>query len=114
VFIAGGAMNPENAKKGMAAMLEEIGSLARTGITADELAAAKPGLLQDFTRNLSSDGFVLGFLQNDLYLDRKTDFWAKRNAAISALTVEQVNAVIQRRIKPGSLVKITSGDKKKM
>jgi zinc protease len=114
VFIAGGAMNPENAKKGMAAMLEEIGNLARTGITADELAAAKPGLLQDFTRNLSSDGFVLGFLQNDLYLDRKTDFWAKRNAAISALTVEQVNAVIQRRIKPGSLVKITSGDKKKM
>jgi zinc protease len=113
-LITGGAMNPENAKKGMAAMLEEIGKLVSGGVTAEELAGAKQGLLSGFERNLSNDGFVLGMLQDGLYLDRKMDFWAKRNAAISAATVDQVNAAIKRHVKPGSLVKITAGDKKKM
>ena len=36
------------------------------------------------------------------------------NATITGLTLDQVNAAIKRRIKPGSLVKITAGDKKKM
>jgi zinc protease len=113
-FIAGGALNPGNARKGMAAMLEEITKLASSGITADELAGAKQGLLTGFERNLSNDGFVLGILHDGLYLDRKTEFWAKQNAQINALTLDQVNATIKRHLKPESLVKITAGDKKKM
>jgi zinc protease len=113
-FFAGGALNPENAKKGMAAMMEEISKLVATGITADELTGAKQGLAAGFERNLSNDAFVLGMLQDGLYLERKMAYWAKHNAAIAALTVEQVNAAIKRHVKPGSLVKITAGDKKKM
>lgn len=113
-FLAGGAMNPANAKKGMAAMLEEIGRLVTGGVTAQELADAKQGMQSDFDRNLSNDGAVLGMLADGLYLDRKLDFWAKRNAAIAALTLDQVNAAIKKHIKPGSLVKITAGDRKKM
>jgi zinc protease len=113
-FFAGALLNPENAKKGMAALLEEITKLVASGITADELAGAKQGILQSFERNLSNDGFVLTQLQDGLYLERTMEFWAKRNAAITALTVDQVNAVIKRRLKPEALVKITAGDKKKM
>jgi zinc protease len=113
-FFAGGALNPENAKKGMAAMMEELTKLVSTGITADELGVAKQGLQSGFERNLSNDGFVLGMLQDGLYLERKMDYWTKRNAAIAALTIEQVNAAIKRHLKPESLVKITAGDKKKM
>jgi len=114
VFIAGGALNPENAKKGMAAMLEEIGKLVSGGITSEELSGAKKGILEGFERNLSNDGAVLGMLQDGLYLERKLDYWAKQNAAVKALTVDQVNAAIKRHLKPDSLVKITAGDKKKM
>jgi zinc protease len=113
-FTAGGGLNPENARKGMAALLEEITNLVSSGLTAGELAGAKQGLLSGFERNLSSDPFVLGILQDGLYLDRKMEFWARRNAAIAALTVDQVNTAIRRRIQPGSLVKITAGDNKKM
>jgi zinc protease len=113
-FFAAAFLNPENAKKGMAAMLEEISKLVASGITADELAGAKQGILQGFERNLSNDAFVLAQLQDGLYLERTMEFWAKRNAAITALTVDQVNAVIKRRLKPEALVKITAGDKKKM
>lgn len=113
-FIAGGALNPENARKGMAAMLDEITRLVSGGITAEELTTAKQGLQQTFDRNLSNDAFVLRLLHDGLYLDRKLEFWAKHNAAVAALTVDQVNAAIKRHLKPDSLVKITAGDKKKM
>jgi zinc protease len=113
-FVAAGALNPENAKKGMAAMVEEIVRLTSGGVTAAELTTVKSGLQQTFDRNLSNDPFVLGLLHDGLYLDRKLDFWAKRNAAIAALTPDQVNAAIKRHLKPDSLVKITTGDKKKM
>jgi zinc protease len=114
LFISGGALNPENAKKGMAAMLDEITRFAAGGITADELAGAKKGILEGFERNLSNDMFVLGLLSDGLYLERKMDFWAKRNAAITAATVDQVNAAIKRHLKPEALLKLTAGDKKKM
>ncbi|HMG57184.1 MAG TPA: pitrilysin family protein [Kofleriaceae bacterium] len=113
-FIAGGALNPENARKGMAAMVEEITKLATGGITAAELTAAKSGLQQAFDRDLSNDAVVLGLVHDGLYLDRKLEFWAVHNAAVAALTVEQVNAAVKRHVKPGTLVKITAGDKKKM
>jgi len=113
-FVTVGALNPENAKKGMAALLEEIGKLVSGGMSADELAGSKKGFLSEFDRNLSNDAFVLGMLNDGLYLNRNMDFWSKRNAAINALTLDQANAAIKRRIKPGSLIKITSGDKKKM
>jgi zinc protease len=113
-FLAGGALNPQNAKKGMAALLEEITKWIASGVTADELAAAKTGLLSDFERNLSSDAFVLHQLANGLYIGRTLEFWTKHNAAIQALTVDQVNAAIQRQIKPDQLIRITAGDLKKM
>ena len=114
VFIAGGAMNPSNAKKGMAAMLEEITKMVSGGITAAELDGAKKGLRAGFDRNLSSDGAVMGLLHDGLYLGRTMEFWTKQYAAIAALTLDQVNATIKKRIQPDTLIKIIAGDKKKM
>ncbi|TMQ22126.1 MAG: insulinase family protein [Deltaproteobacteria bacterium] len=114
VFFAAGALNPENAKKGMAAMTEEIVKLVSGGVTAEELSNAKSGLQQAFDRDLSNDGVVLRLLHDGLYVDRKLDFWTKHNAAVAALTVDQVNAAIKRHLKPDSLAKITAGDQKKM
>jgi zinc protease len=114
IFIGYAILNPANAKKGMAAMMEEINKFVDSGVTADELAAAKKGVLSDFQRNLSNDGAVLGMIHDGLYLGRTMDFWAKKNKAIEGLTLDQVNAAIKKHIKPASLVKITSGDAKKM
>jgi zinc protease len=114
LFVAGGALNPDNAKRGMAAMLEELDKLVSGGITADELSGAKQGLQQGFDRNLSNDAAVLGMVHEALYLGRTMEFWTKRNAAIQALAVDQVNAAIKRRLKPGAVFKVTAGDKKKL
>ncbi|MBL9019205.1 MAG: insulinase family protein [Myxococcales bacterium] len=113
-FIAGGALNPENGKKGMAALLEEIQKFATQGMTADELQGAKTGLQLNFDRTLSQDGTVINMLSDGLYLERKMDHWEKLYASIKALTLDQVNATIKKHLKPETLVKITAGDKKKL
>ncbi|MEO8700486.1 MAG: pitrilysin family protein, partial [Kofleriaceae bacterium] len=113
-FLAGGAMAPENAKKGMAAALEEINKLVASGVTSDELTTAKQGILAGFERNLSNDGTVLTLLNDGLYLGRTMDYWAKWNANINKLTAAQVNDAAKKHMKPGSLVKITAADKKKL
>jgi zinc protease len=95
-------------------MLEEIEHLVSGGLTSEELTIAKQGILEGFQRNLSNDAAVLGLLHDGLYLERKMDYWAKRNAAIGALGLEQVNATLKRHLRPETLIKITCGDKKKM
>ena len=113
-WLAYAATAPQNARKALSAALEEINSVVTAGITATELTGAKQGLIADFERNLTNDQVVLDRLQDGLYLNRTLEFWTKRNAAITALTLDQVNAVIQRHFKPTTLVKIIAGDKAKM
>jgi zinc protease len=114
VFAAFAFLAPENAGKGMAAMLEEIARAVASGVTASELADAKKGIVTTFERNLSNDDAVLNQLHTGLYLERTMAWWGKRNAAIAALTVDAVNAAIKRHVKPEALAKITAGDKTKM
>ncbi len=113
-FLAGGFLNPNNAKKGMAAMLEEFNKFVSSGITQAELDGAKVGIWSGFERNLSNDAAILGMLNEGLYLDRKMDYWEKYYATIKSLTLNQVNEVIKKHFKPDTLVKITAGDKKQM
>ncbi len=113
-FFAGGFLNPSNAKKGMAAMLEELNRFITGGITNDELTGAKQGIWSSFERNLSNDGAVMGMLSEGLYLERKMDYWEKYYASIKALTLDQVNSVIKKYLKADQLVKLTAGDVKKM
>jgi zinc protease len=113
-FFAVGMLNPANAKKGLAALLEELDKIVTGGITSDELAGAKQGLWTGFERNLSNDTVVLGMLNDGLYLDRKMDYWEKLYGSIKAVTLEQVNGAIKKYVTPASLLKITAGDTKKM
>ena len=49
-------------------------------------------------------------LRSNLYLDRTMQWTADNEAAIRALTVEQVNAAIKRHIKPDTLSVFVAGD----
>jgi zinc protease len=110
---AGAEVNPQNARRGLAAMMEEVTRFAAHGITAAELKGAKDGLRAAFERDLADDDNVLGLLHTGLYLGRTLAFEADRQAAIAGLTTAQVNQVIQRRIDPSKLVRITAGDRAK-
>ena len=101
---------PENMARLEQAMHEELERFVRDGITAAELADAKDGMLTSMANARASDGTVAGILRGNLYLDRTMQWTADQEAAIRALTVEQVNAAIKRHIKPDTLSVFVAGD----
>ena len=89
---------PENGDKVVAAYKEEIAKVLGEGFTADEVDAAKRGWLDAAQRRRSSDSTIASILAGNLFLDRDMAFIAAREAAIAALTPEDINAAMRRHI----------------
>ena len=89
---------PENGDKVVAAFKEEVAKALEDGFTEEEVDAAKRGWLDAAQRRRSSDSAVAGILSGNLFLDRDMSFIANREAAIGALTAEDINAAIRRHI----------------
>jgi zinc protease len=103
---------PQNAAKVEAAMREEILRALKNGFTAAELAQGKRGLLSYRRLSRAQDGVLAEALSNNLYLGRTLEVSARVDAAIAALTVEQVNAALRRYLKPAEFVFAIGGDLK--
>jgi zinc protease len=113
VLAASAILAPQNAGKGMSAMVEEFERLTHDGVPKDELTTVKRGMAKDWSRALADDTFVLGRLHDGLFLNRTMEFWGKQQAAIQALDAAQLGAVIKKYFKAGSVYRVTGGDKKK-
>lgn len=101
---------PENVERLEAAFKEEIEKVINEGFTAEEVAAAKSGWLQNRTVGRAQDGSVASSLNNNLFVNR-TMAWEKQlDDKVSALTAEQINAAMKRHIKPENLSIIKAGD----
>ena len=104
---------PQNAGKGLTALVEEFDRVVGAGLTDKDVAAARSSLLEDYSRNLSSDSFLLTRLHDYLYLGRTLKFDAERNARFKALTAREVNEALKARLDSKHLIKVTGLDKKK-
>ena len=89
---------PENADKVVAAFKEEIARALESGFTTEEVAAAKRGYLDSAQNARANDQTVAGRLANNLFLDRTMDFVAEQEAAIAALTPEDILAALRRHL----------------
>jgi len=101
---------PENMARLETAMREELERFVAQGITAEELANAKDGLLTAYANARAGDGNVAGTLRRDLYLDRTMQWTSDYEQRIAGLSVEQVNAAITRHITPTTLSVFLAGD----
>lgn len=101
---------PENTEKVNAAVKEEIARVNKEGFTAEELEAAKSGLLQSRQVARAQDASLAGTLNNNLFIGRNMEFDEKIDKAIQALTPEQVNAAFNKFVTPSKLVVIKAGD----
>ena len=101
---------PENADKVVAAFREEVAKVLDAGFTPDEVEAAKRGWLDAVQRQRSSDSTVANILESNLFLDRDMSFIAKREAAVAALTAEDVNAAFKRHIDLDEMSIFRGGD----
>lgn len=101
---------PQNLPKLETAMAEVLAAFLKDGVTGEELAAAKSGLLQQWTISRTQDGALASQLASDLKFGRTMAFTADREAKIQSATVEQVNGVIRKYLHLDQLVQMYAGD----
>jgi zinc protease len=102
--------NPVNMGRVEKAVLEELTTLLRDGVTEQELAEAKQGYLQAQTVRRSSDPALSGILSSLRHLDRTMAFEADFEKRVAAVTPEQVATALRRHIDPKKLVVVAAGD----
>ena len=105
--------NPENVPKVVTVIREELDKLLQDGVTAEELDRAKQGYLQRQTVSRTNDGTLVDILTSTSYADRTMQHYADFEKAIAGLTVEQVNAALQKYVSAKRLVVVTAGDLEK-
>jgi zinc protease len=101
---------PENRDRLEAAIEEELRKVLTDGFTAEELAAAKNGWLQQAVLARSNDQFLRVTINNNVFYGRTMQFQAELEDRIRALTVDEVNAAFRRHIDADALVKVKAGD----
>ncbi|OYU43250.1 MAG: peptidase M16, partial [Burkholderiales bacterium PBB4] len=101
---------PQNLAKLKAGVAEEVARLVKDGITEQELADAKSGILQNNLINRSQDGALAGALSSQMFQGRSMKFVADNEAKITATTLAEVNAAIVKYIDPAKLVNVYAGD----
>lgn len=105
---------PQNAPKLEAAFNEELARAVKDGFTADEVEKAKKIWSDQQAVSRADEGSIARILAEDERWSRTMLTWdEKRDAAISALTPEQVNAAFKRHVEPLAVSIVKGGDFKK-
>lgn len=102
--------NPTNVDRLVAAMHEELDKALKGGFTAKEVEAAKPGLLQQRLQSRANDPELVGTLVARRFAGRTMAYDTAFEAAVNALTVDQVNAAVRKYIDPAKISIIRAGD----
>ena len=110
LFLALAIFAPQNADKVVAAFRDEMARAIADGFTEEELEAAKKGYLDAAQNGRANDVAIAAALQNELFLDRTMAFTAAQEAAIGALTVDEVNAAFRRYVDPAAFSIFRGGD----
>ena len=84
--------------------------LLKKGVTADELAQAKKGYLQQQEVGRASDGHLATILADTLYAGRTMQYYVDLEKKIKAQTPETVLKAVDKYIDPQRLVIVVAGD----
>ena len=112
--LAGNAIAaPQNMAKVEADFNEELARALKDGFTADEVAKAKKTWLDERSVQRTEEGSVAGLLQSRERWGRTLMWDAKLEAAVAALTPQQVNDAFKRHVDPAAISIVKGGDFKK-
>jgi zinc protease len=109
-WLASAIFAPQNRAKVEAALREEIARALKDGFNAQELDAGRSGLLNFRRLSRAQDDVLASQLASNLYLGRTFEVSAKVDAALAALTPEQVNAALRKYLRPEAIDLVTAGD----
>ena len=109
-FSAMAIYNPQNVDRLVSALHEELNKALTTGFTAAEVQAAKPSLILQREQSRANDPELVGTLISRKFAGRTMAYDTKFEAAITALTPDQVNAAVKKYLDPSKITIIRAGD----
>jgi zinc protease len=95
--------------KGVAATRRELDKWWKDGVTEQELATRKQGIIGSYQVGMSTTGGIAGAILADIQRGNELSWLDEYPKAVSALTRDQVNAAIRSHLNPGSMVLIKAG-----
>ena len=102
--------NPDNKARLEKAWNEELEKLLKTGITEDELKAAKSGYIQYRENSRTDDGQLANTLNRYLFINR-TMYWDKDiDDKLQKLTAAQINTAIKKYLSKDKITFVKAGD----
>ncbi|RZA29190.1 MAG: insulinase family protein, partial [Lysobacteraceae bacterium] len=104
---------PQNLRKLDAAVRDELARAVKDGFTAQELADAKSGLMQQRVQTRTSDAALASGWTSYLYRGRTYEWSAQFEAKLMAVTLPQMNAAFRKAINPSRLSVVMAGDQSK-
>jgi zinc protease len=104
---------PQNTPKVEVDFNEELQKALKDGFTADEVTQAKKMWLDQQTVSRTEEGSIAGILAGRERWGRTMDWDAKREAAIAAVTTDQVNAAFKKYMDSLPISIVKGGDFKK-
>jgi zinc protease len=112
-FTASAIAAPQNMPKVEAAFQEELAKALKDGFTADEVEKAKKTWLDERAVGRAEEASVASLLMARARWGRTMDWDAKLEAAVAALTPQQVNDAFRHHVDPAALSIVKGGDFKK-
>lgn len=94
--------------------LYEIKKMAESGVTEEELVAAKANLSGSFGRSLESPSTIASFAINTQRYGLPEDFYATYLQRLNAVTAEEVNAAAKKYLKPENMYITAVGNAKEI
>jgi len=104
---------PQNLARLDAAVRAELARVLKDGFTAEELAGAKSGLMQQRLQSRSNDGALASGWTSFLYRGKTFEASAELERKMQAVTLPQLNAAFRKAIDPGKLSVFMAGDQAK-
>lgn len=104
---------PQNLRKLDSAVRDELARAVKSGFTAEELADAKSGLMQQRIQNRTNDAALASGWTSYLYRGRTYEWSAQFEARLMAVTLPQLNAAFRKAIDPAKLSVVMAGDQSK-
>jgi zinc protease len=109
-WLASAIFAPQNRAKVENALREEIARALKDGFSVQELDEGRNGLLNFRRLSRAQDDVLASQLSSNLYLGRTFEISARVDAALAALTTEQVNAALRKYLKPEAIDLVFAGD----
>jgi zinc protease len=101
---------PQNLIKLEAAIRQELERAVKDGFSAEEVAAARSGMMQQRIHNRSQDNILADGWSKFLYLGRTYAWSSAFEEKLRSLTAAQVSAAFRKAIDPAKLSVVVAGD----